>query len=203
MNSPNHTSQPVALSRVTRVRTSTALTRLSDDDLGARQSEQPEGILTWLSEQNSKTLIRSQHMQTAHKERLRVQERLLQHRKAHQATKSALMAVERATRDLAVPLSRQSNPLAQIAASSKDCQVVADYKALFNKQLGTIEHESQARCVALSRGHACACTAPQCSANAHTQRCILVCVARGTLCSGVGLVALEGLIALSFPFYPF
>jgi hypothetical protein len=115
--------------------------------------------------QNSNTLLRSQHLQTAHTERLKVHERLLQHRKAHQATRSALMAVERATRDLTVTSSQgpslegversassyPSRPSltlsSQISTSSNDCQAVSEYKALFNKQLGTIEHESQARCV--------------------------------------------------------
>jgi hypothetical protein len=116
--------------------------------------------------QNSKTLLRSQHLQTAHAERLKVHERLLQHRKEHQATRSALMAVERATRDLTVTSSQGRSLLedvdrsassypsrpsltlsSQISTSSNDCQAVSEYKALFNKQLGTIEHESQARCV--------------------------------------------------------
>ena len=116
--------------------------------------------------QNSKTLMRSQHLQTAHTERLKVHERLLQHRKAHQATRSALMAVERATRDLTVTSSQgptllenvdrsapsyPSRPLltlsSQISTSSNDCHAVSEYKSLFNKQLGTIEHECEARCV--------------------------------------------------------
>jgi hypothetical protein len=131
--------------------------------------------------QNSKTLLRSQHLQTAHTERLMVHTRLLQHRKAHQATRSALMAVERATRATrdTVPLSQGPSLLedcwlvgglledvdrsassypsrpslalsSQISTSSNDCQAVSEYKALFNKQLGTIEHESQARCVPAS-----------------------------------------------------